>query len=92
MRARMILAIAVLFAANGCSTTSHLTQSDITAPPVVQPPAAVNLEVAGYVDRLFAPLASRGFRLGATANPNALRFSVSFDPNIYHIPNRPRYF
>jgi hypothetical protein len=84
MSLSVTLAVAILCAESACSTTGQLSQSDIKAPPIVQPPAAVNPEIAGYVHRFFVPLATRGFRLGATANPDALRFNVSFDPNVFH--------
>ena len=82
--ASVVLSLTVLLEVGACSTTGTVTTSEITAPPIVQAPGVVNPEVAGYVERLFSPLAARGFQLGSTADRDALRFIVLFNPNVFN--------
>ena len=70
----------------GCATSSKTSTKELEAPYLIKGPlaGAVNPEIEGYVERLFSPLASRGFVLADAADANALRFEVGFNPNVFN--------
>lgn len=80
--ALLLIALAV----GACSTVAKTTTREVVAPRIINSPApgSVGGELHIHLDRMFAPLASRGFELGRSGEADALTFDVSFDPSVFN--------
>lgn len=79
MNILVVLTISLLFA--GCSTTGASVSGSVSAPITIRPPDYIHPEMAGYGQEVFAPLLAKGFKVGYTGDPDALRLEVEFNPN-----------
>lgn len=67
----------------GCASSSKSVREAVTVPKTIAV-TSVKGEASQFIEQFYAPFEARGFHFGETDDPNAAKFTLSFDPNVFH--------